>query len=396
MPVSVEEALHRIRATVSPLAAEEVALGRAGGRICAGDLPARWPHPAFTQSAMDGYALRSVDSDSELVVKGVQAAGSPVSELIVGPGTAVRIFTGAPLPPGADAVLIQENAERDGDVLRALAPVAPFANVRRAGEDVAEGDIFLRTGDRIDSGAIASLATQGYTEVPVVRLSRVVVTSSGDELVAAGRRPGPGWVVNSNLPMLAYAVSSSGALVCERGPIADNDADTLAALKDAAADADLVIVAGGMSVGDRDRVGKVLHSAGEIHFHGVAMKPGKPVAFASLDGTPVLGLPGNPVSAWVGFELFGREILRCLSGRGSVQRFSMKLPLASAVPRNRRRVEFVRGTVDEQGFHAFAEQGSGALSSLVGVGALARIEPGEGTALRGDLVPVLDLRGSYP
>lgn len=318
--ISADDALRLILQRTSPLGAEDVPLEQACGRVAAAALAAREDLPAFDHAAMDGYALRAADAEGAtreapraLALVGPARAGAG-SAAVVRPGTAARVLTGAPLPPGADAVVMQELTAPadDGRVLVLNAP-APGQHVRRRGEDLRVGQPVLAAGATLRPVEIGLLAAQGIASARVFRRPRTAVLSTGDEL--ARPRPGAG-LRDANGPALTAACARWGALCRRLPPVADDLAALAAALNAALAQADVVLATGGVSVGDFDLTRPALEELGaEIVFAGTAVKPGKPMLFALVGGKPVFALPGNPVAALVCAEEFVRPALERLSGR---------------------------------------------------------------------------------
>ncbi len=339
--LSIEEALARVLARAQPLAAERVPIDRAAGRVLAEDVAAAVDLPPFASSAMDGYALRAAETPGRLPVVFRIAAGLP-AERPLGQGEAMAISTGAVVPEGADAVVpIEVVAERDG-VLEVPDAVARAANVRPAGGDVRAGDVVLGRGGTITPAQVGALAAAGVAEVAVGRRPRVVVLSTGTELRPPGTGLGPGQIYESNSPMLAAAFESAGAEVERVGPVADDESAHRAALE-RGLDADVLVSSGGVSVGPHDLVRAVGGELGvEEVFWRVAVKPGKPVSFGVRGRTLAFGLPGNPVSALVGFELFVRPALRALQGIPEPGPRFVQGRLASPLRRLGSRDQFVR------------------------------------------------------
>lgn len=357
------------------LASEQVALDDAVGRVLAKDIVAERALPGFDNSAMDGYAVRATDLPGTLAVAGVVAAG----QLDIAPvpvGAAVRIFTGAPMPPGADVVVLQEDAQRDGD--RVTLPITPRGeNVRVVGEDIAIGELALAAGTRLSGWDLGVLAALGVTEVTVARRPRVALIGTGDELVDIATPPGPGQLVDSSIHALAALVREAGGIAEPLG-IARDSLESLADRLAAAHDHDAVITTGGVSVGDRDYVRAAFAAAGiSLEVYKVAMKPGKPFAFGMRPGprpTPVFGLPGNPVSTLLGFELFLRPALLAMQGATATTRPEAAVQLAGGYKKDAGRAHYLRARVVRQGDKLIAtphpKQGSAMLSSLVGCNAL--------------------------
>jgi molybdopterin molybdotransferase len=310
---------------ISPVPSEEVALDRALGRFLAEPARARVDAPPHTCSAMDGYAVRAKDvtGPCELEVVATVYAGDAPAPLP--PGRAARIFTGATVPDGADAVVRQEATRADGDRVRFSGPARPGENVRLAGEDVARGGVALEAGARIGARQAALLAAVGVERLVVRRVARVAILSTGDEIVS-GRTP------NTNGVALAGLVAAAGATPVDPLAAADRLESVESVLELALAGADAVITIGGVSVGERDLVPAALARRGaDVRVHGVPMKPGKPFLFALAGGKPVLGMPGSPSACLAAFEVFARPALRALAGATRRERPAVRLPLAEAV-----------------------------------------------------------------
>jgi molybdopterin molybdotransferase len=336
----------RIVAGIAPLASETVALGEADGRTLAADLAATRTQPPFDASAMDGYAVRSADVavvPARLRVIGIAAAGAGFTGR-VGPGEAVRIFTGAPMPDGADAVLIQEDAElqADGSIV-ANESVKSGRSVRRAGLDFAAGDVLLRAGQRLGMREVSLAAAMGHGAVPVTIRPRVAIVSTGDELVLPGALPGPDQIVASTAPGLAAYVRALGADAHELGIAKDTTAAIGAAANRAAAlGAHVLVTLGGASVGEHDLVARALAERGmSLDFWKIAMRPGKPLMFGRIGDTRVLGLPGNPVSSLVCAILFLAPLIDALLGRDAGDPYEAAT-LGGDMPANDGREDYVR------------------------------------------------------
>jgi molybdopterin molybdotransferase len=348
----VAEAIARIVAGVEPCPSEEVALAMAAGRCLAGPLAARRSQPPFPASAMDGYAVRSADAEAgaELSVIGTAAAGHAFKGA-VGRGECVRIFTGAPVPDGADAVLIQEDAAvLAGDRIAVKEAVAAGRHVRARGLDFREGDVLLAAGRTLGMREIALAAALGHGSVPVRRRPRVAILATGDELVAPGETPGPDQIVASNAVGIAALVEGSGGEPRDLGIAAD----TLPALAGAIGrartlPADILVTLGGASVGDHDLVQEALKAAGmELDFWRIAMRPGKPLMFGRLGDMRVLGLPGNPVSSLVCAVLFLAPLLSAFLGEPFRDRTEAAI-LGADMGENDQRQDYVRATLAESG-----------------------------------------------
>jgi molybdopterin molybdotransferase len=313
--VSVEHARRVVLAAARPTAAETVPLRDAVGQTLAAPVVARGDQPPFDASAMDGFAVRRPDlagADSLPIVGTVHAGEAPPP---LPPGAAVAIMTGAPVPAGADAVIPVERATRDGDRVRFDATPEAGANIRWAGEWLRDRSPVLDAGTLVTPGVLGLLASVGAATVEVRRRPRVAVIATGDELVDVAEAPGPGLIRDSNGPGLAAQAEAAGGAVV--GPfVARDTAPAIARVLDATAEADVLVFAGGVSMGERDLVRTVLDERGaEWAFWKVRQRPGKPLAFGTLGGRPVVGLPGNPVSAAVCFEVYVRPLLRACLGR---------------------------------------------------------------------------------
>jgi molybdopterin molybdotransferase len=316
--LSFEAALTRVLDAARRLEVETVELGDAVGRVLAEDLSAEQPLPPFDYSAMDGYALTSLDLSGSgpwsLPVRGESRTGRPAAPHER--GTACRIFTGAELPTGADSVVLQEDVERSQtDVVLLSQKPNAGDNVRRRGEDLERGQTALRTGQRLSAAQIGLAAALNRSRLTVARRPRVSIACTGDELREAGTAERPGTIPNSNGPALAAAVLAAGGVARELEPIGDDRERATSALRAALKDTDLLVTVGGVSVGDHDVVRPALEAAGvDLEFWKVRLKPGKPLVFGRVGPTLVLGVPGNPASALVTFLLFGVPLLRTMQG----------------------------------------------------------------------------------
>ena len=391
-------ALRRILAALAdaaPLPAERVPLVEAVGRALAEDLLAQGALPAFDASTMDGYALRARDAPApgaSLPVAFEVFAGRPAPGPLP-PGACCRIFTGAPLPPGADAVEQQEQVRRSGRAARFLRAAEPGRFVRPAGSDVRAGSAPLRAGAVLDPGSIGLAAALGRTSVLVRRRPRVAILPTGDELVPAGRRPGRGQIVESNGRALAAAAREAGAepLVL---PAARDDEASLRAALGRARGADALVTIGGVSVGAKDLVRGALRAAGaRMGFWRVAMRPGKPFTFGRWGRAAVFGLPGNPASALVTFELFVRPALRAMAGLPGSGRAVLPARLAAPQEKPAELTVYARARLARVGGELWVEplrtQVSGNLTSAAGVGALAVLPAGLTRLRRGARVEAI-------
>lgn len=386
--LSVEAALERALALIEPVETETVALPALGGRALAEPVEARRDQPAFDASAMDGYAVRAGDAaeGARLRVVGEAPAGRAWRGRL-GPGEAVRLFTGAPMPEGADAVLIQEDAARDGDAVLVRAAVSPGLFVRRRGRDFHAG-WRLEAPRRLSPADVALIAAMDVPQAVVRRRPRIALIPTGDELAEPGGAPGPDAVTASNHYGLAALLAGRGAEPWLR-PIARDDRAALRAALDAAAEADLIVTLGGASVGDYDLVREVV---GEVDFHRVAMRPGKPLMAGRYRGTPLLGLPGNPVSAMVCGHVFLRPALDRLLGLPARPIAREPARTAAALPANGPREHYMRATLGPEGLTPAADQDSSVLSRLAEADALLVRAPHAPSAAAGETVEAIFLR----
>jgi molybdopterin molybdotransferase len=363
---TIGEALAETIALFAPLGGEEVALDLALGRVLAAPLVATLDLPAHDASIVDGYAVRAreVSEGARLPVHGESRAGGPLPPALAA-GSTMRIFTGAPIPAGADAVVMQEAVSREGEHATFAQGIRAGASIRRHASDVARGTTLLEAGARIDAGAIALAASQGIAAVSVASRPRVAIVTTGDELRSPGETLGEAGLYDSNAPMLAALVHEAGAepLVLPRAR--DVLDETIARLERAIAEADVVLTVGGVSVGDHDYVHAALAALGvERRLWKVRMKPGKPIAVGVKEGVPCIGLPGNPASAWVGFELFVRPGLRRMLGDPRPYRRVIDVQLGAAITPSADRVELARARHDHVGRAIPAlSQASSALAS---------------------------------
>lgn len=390
--LSVEEARARMLAQVAPLPAEAVPLVEAAGRVLAKDIAARRDQPPFAASAMDGWAVRAADTPGALRIVGESAAGHGY-EGVVGAGEAVRIFTGAALPAGADTVVIQENATRHGETVQVPAAEAG-AHIRPQGGDFRAGEALLAKGVRLDAWRLSLAAAAGCAQLPAARRPRAAVLCTGEELVEAPAEPGPFQIYNSGAPALAMLIESWGGEAILRRPVRDELQATVAAIAEAGAD--LVVTVGGASVGDHDLVRGAAAALGFAPVvESVAVRPGKPTFFGTLgDGRRFLGLPGNPASAFVCAELFLRPILAAFQGADPVLPIvSAKAaePLAANGPREhwmRAQLAFEAG---ELRVRPYRDQDSSLVGVFAQADALLRRPPGASAVEAGGLVEVLPL-----
>jgi molybdopterin molybdotransferase len=348
--LSVEDATAQLLDGVTALAGESVGLDDALGRVLAADLAATRTQPPFAASAMDGYAVRTGDAGHEgadLMVIGTSRAGERFDGSL-GAGQAVRIFTGAPVPDGADAILIQENATRDGDIVTVTAPVSQGLHVRPAGLDFKKGEVLLEAGLPLGARAIALAASMNYAQVPVRRRPRVAILATGDELVPPGGAPGPDQIIASNSAGIAALVRQAGGEPVDLG-IAPDDVMAIGDAVARAGDADILTLIGGASVGDHDLVQEALVKRGmTLDFWRIAMRPGKPLMVGHLQAMRVLGLPGNPVSAMVCGHIFLKPLIRAMLGLEPGP-FPQTATLGADMAANDRRQDYVRARLSDNG-----------------------------------------------
>ncbi|CAN5685344.1 molybdopterin molybdotransferase MoeA [soil metagenome] len=344
----VAEARRRVLEAFAPLAPTEVLVRDALGLVAAETLRAPHALPRFANSAMDGYALRGADAADAteatpvtLEVTGEIRAGDP-GDLEVSAGTAVRIMTGAPLPPGADAIAPIEVAQEDEGRVTIVAPTPSGKHVRPAGDDLGEGDVLVEAGQELGPGELALLASMGMSPLRVRGAPKVAVLVTGDELVAPEATPGAGQIRDSNSIALTALVKEAGGEVISAGSVADTYESTEEAFRRAAELSDLVMSSGGVAVGRYDFVKDVVTNLGRIDLWRVAMQPGKPVVLGAIGGKPFLGLPGNPVSIHVGFEQFVRPAIRKLRGCANLLRPRIEATLTETITKPAGRLHFVR------------------------------------------------------
>jgi len=401
--IPVAEALDRILKNFQPLPAETVGIAEAFGRVLAQDIAARVTQPPHAVSAMDGYAVRAADVASvpvDLKVIGAVPAGG-LFEGEVGAGQAVRIFTGAPLPSGADAIVIQEDTEAGDGSVTVKESCKAGNYVRAAGLDFAAGDPGPRAGRQLTVRDVGLIAAMNHPWVPVRRRPRVAILATGDEVVMPGEPLGPSQIVSSNgLALTAFVRACGGEPLML--PIAADTEDSLAELAAGAKGADLLLTTGGASVGEHDLVQKALGRQGmTLDFWKIAMRPGKPLMFGSLAGTPVLGLPGNPVSAVVCSLLFARPALNALLGLDVPAHPLEQMVLGADLAANDRRQDYLRATVAVNGdgrrsATPYGRQDSSMLALLAAADGLIVRAPHAPAAAKGALVEVLSFPRLVP
>ncbi len=396
---TVEQAMEQILSQVEPVEQiETVDLIDALHRVLAEDLQSSIDVPGYDNSAMDGYAVRSDDcreSGSSLPVSQRIPAGHVGTQLKE--GTAARIFTGAPIPEGADSVIMQELCEQTNDTVVINSVVNAGSNVRRAGEDIALGGTVLKAGVRLRPQELGLLASVGLAEFNVKRKLKVATFFTGDEIIAPGKPLAPGQIYNSNRYTLLGFLKSMDCDVIDLGIVPDTLEATLEVLEKAAAEADFVITSGGVSVGEEDYVRIALEKLGELSMWRIAMKPGKPVAFGKVGNALFMGLPGNPVSVFVTFLVFARALILKLQG---VEHYSVKrIPVISGFDwRVVKRQEYLRVRLQQEQGKVIAQlyphQGSGVLSSASWADGLVEVSPGV-EVKKGDTVEYFPFEGLF-
>lgn len=389
--ISVEEALAQVLALAGPVELEEVPLRRAAGRTLARAVKATRTQPPFAASSMDGYALRGAEVEPDALFKVIgEAAAGHRFEGAVKPGQAVRIFTGAPLPEGADFVVIQEDVTRRGDLITLGHAIGEKDNIRPAGGDFVEGQALsaprvLRPVD------IALLAAMNIDNVPVSRKPTVAILATGDELVQPGETPGPDQIIASNSYGLAAMIEDLGCDV-RMLPIAKDKTSSLRQAFTLASGADLIVTIGGASVGDHDLVAPVAAEMGmEQSFYKVAMRPGKPLMAGRMGDAAMIGLPGNPVSAMVCGQIFVMPLLRKMLGQTDLHPAAAKAPLAVAMPKNGPRAHYMRATLNTEGITPAPRQDSSLLTILADANALLVRPPHDPARAPGETVTYLPL-----
>ena len=384
--LSVEEARQQMLNTIPVLPTEKREILNCAGYVLAEALHAEENIPPFDNSAMDGFAVRAADVQNAsetkpavlTVVETIAAGYAPTKQ--VAPGQTSRIMTGAMMPEGADAVVMQEVTQRDGDEVKIFEGVDKTGNVRFTGESVAEGQQVMGKGKYLRPPEVSMLASLNCPEVTVYRKPTVAIVSTGDELTPLGEPLEPGKIRDSNRYGLYAQVEEAGGIPIDMGIAPDDEAETERIFRAALAKADALITSGGVSVGEHDVVKSVLARLGKINFWRVAMKPGKPQAYGISDGKPIFGLPGNPVSSLVVFELFVRPALLKMAGHTELLRPTFKATLAEPVTNRDGRVNYMRAILKASNGQYTAEttgpQGSGILHSLVLANGLITIPAG--------------------
>ena len=388
----VEQALERLLALAeaAPITqTERVSLAEAEGRVLATELVATLDLPPWPNSAMDGYALRLADLQGEPLPVSQRIFAGHAPEPLQ-PGTCARIFTGAPMPAGADCVEMQENTEvlEDGRV-RFLEALTLDQNVRPQGQETRKGEQVMAAGTRLGPIELGLAATLGHAELPVVRRVRVAVLSTGDELVEPGLPLAPGQIYNSNRRLLVSWLQRLGCEVRDMGIVPDNLERTRECLG-ALGDVDLILSTGGVSVGEADYLGAALREAGELALWKLAIKPGKPLTFGHYRGVPVLGLPGNPASTLVTFGLLTRPYLLRRQGVADVTPLRFDVPAGFEWTKAGTRREYLRARIDQGQVRIYKNQSSGVLRSVAWAEGLVEVREGS-TPKPGDSVPFIPL-----
>lgn len=388
--IPLEQAQERVSADIGVLGPVTVPVSQALGLVLAESISAPEPIPPFPNTAMDGFAIRAADSvgasesaPTTLPIAATIAAGA-VAPRPLEAGEAMRIMTGAPMPLGADAVIMVELTQAHGDAVDLLAEVPVGNHVRPAGDDIEAGADVFAPGTVLTPGHLGVLASIGRTEVAVIRRPRVGVLSTGDELVVGSAPLAPGQIRDSNRFTLLSLLTEAGLDAVDLGLVPDDETEIRAALARGVAETDAVITSGGVSMGDFDLIKAILNELGDMNWMQVAIKPAKPLAFGLLSGTPVFGLPGNPVSSMVSFELFARPALRAMMGRPDRERPMLRAIADEPLRRHPDgKTHFSRVVVTQQGdgaWHARSAggQGSHQLLAMATANGLAVLPDGEG------------------
>jgi len=396
--LSFAEAVEKLLALAPRMGAERVGLDLAHGRTSSEDVLVPADLPPFDASTMDGYAVRTADFDGDgpwdLPVRGESRAGGAAGALT--PATVMRIFTGAELPSGADAVVMQEDVERSGDRARFASKPNAGRFIRRRGDDLARGDVALGAGTRLRPAQLALAASTDRAWLHVARRPRVVLLATGDELRAPGTPALPASIVECNTVALRGMVEGAGGSASVAPFVADTLEHTVAAFESALRDADVVVSIGGVSVGDHDRVRPALSAIGvELDFYRVAIKPGKPLAVGRRGDQLVLGLPGNPAAAMITFALFGVPLLRAMQGDRAPMPATRRARAAADVRHDPGRLEFVRARLHDESGESWAtplgNQASGAVVALARADALMCIPRDSTGVAKGDAVDIYPL-----
>ncbi|MCA0929888.1 molybdopterin molybdenumtransferase MoeA [Ruegeria profundi] len=385
----VDEALGLLRERLTVVtAAESLPVMQVSGRILADDVFAKRSNPPQPNTAVDGYGFAGAAPEGAQVMPlcdGRAAAGIPFDGVVPG-GHALRVLTGAALPAGVDTVILEEDVTVQDNHIAFNGPLKQGANTRRAGEDVAEGDLVLTAGRRLTPADLALLSATGVADVPVRKTLRVAVLSTGDELIEPGGTANPGQIYDANRPMLIALMDRMGFQPVDLGRVPDDRETLRDRLNSAAKQADVIVTSGGASAGDEDHVSALLREAGAMQEWRIALKPGRPLALGMWEGVPVFGLPGNPVAAMVCTLIFARPALGLMAGEGWQEPQGFDLPAAFEKRKKAGRREYLRARVRNGRAEVFASEGSGRISGLSWAEGLVEIEDGARHIKPGDLV----------
>jgi len=400
----LEDALARIKSISKIIAGvEEVNISDCLGRTLGEDIISKVDVPPYDNSAMDGYAVFASDLANppvRLAVTGRIAAGHPLGRE-VGPGEAIRIFTGAPLPPGPDSIVMQEKVKLDGDIAIFSETVKPGTNRRLRGENIKSGSTILKKGQLLRAQEIGLAASVGISTIKVYKPLRVAVFSTGDEIIDSTQNDlPPGCIYDANRPLLVSLLRGLGCGVTDLGILQDDSGVISDALKNAATSHDLIITSGGVSVGEEDHVINTIKNSGSLDFWRLAVKPGKPIAFGNINDTAFIGLPGNPVSAIVTLMMLARPMILLMSGRIDVGLNRYKVESDFSLERDDGRLEWIRGNVKTASdgrvlASAFPAQGSGILSSMVASSGFIEIPAGLARINKGDMLDFIPFNEAF-
>ncbi|OYW69001.1 MAG: molybdopterin molybdenumtransferase MoeA [Bosea sp. 12-68-7] len=396
--MTLDEAAARVATLAAPVVGiETVPLAQADGRVLARDIAAPVDLPPFANSAVDGYAVRHGDlaraGPSRLPVGGRVAAGADAAGVAV-QGIAVRVFTGAPMPQGADTVFMQEDVVLEGAVAVLPAGLAKGANARPAGEDIARGQPAVAAGQRLRPQDLALLSALGLTVVAVRRRPRVAIFSTGDELTEPGNPLGPAAIYDANRALLRAMVTRAGAEVVDLGILRDEAAGLARSLADAAGSCDLVLTSGGVSTGEEDHVKAALEQVGDLAFWRIGIKPGRPVALGRIGAVPFIGLPGNPVAVFVTFAFVARALIARLAGAVPVRPVALPVRLGFPYRKKEGRREYVRVSLEPGAdgimtARKHPQDGAGVLTSLTRTDGLVELAEDTTRIAEGTVVPFL-------
>ncbi len=396
--ISVEEALKRILDSISPLGLEKVNILDALGRVVGEDIHAGRDIPPKDNSAMDGYALRAEDTRGTAAERPVrfevveEIPAGTVPQKRIGPGQAARIMTGAPIPEGADAVVRMEDTRKEGTIVAVFVEAKKGQDIRRAGEDVQQGEKVISRGEIIRPAEVGMLASLGRSFILVYQRPLVAVVATGDELVDIDETPSPWKIISSNSYSLAALVLECGAIPLQIGIARDRREDLIAKFRDAMR-ADLIVSSGGVSVGDYDLVKEIMKEVGNrMQFWQIAMRPGRPLAFGTLGDVPIVGLPGNPVSSMVSFEQFIRPAILKMMGHKNLFRRTVLARIVEGIEKKKGVRHFIRARIrwDGESYTVVTtgDQGSGILKSMVRANGLIILPEGAATVGAGEKVMV--------